>query len=64
MVIDTHVGRGAPSDAAVSYCLNRGAVLAAIFVWYHQIAVERLVVRGDDVRDQADMAAGGRALPL
>ena len=44
-VIDTHVGRGAPSDVAVSYCLNRGAVLAAILVWYHQIAVERLVVR-------------------
>ena len=32
-VIDTHVGLGAPSDVAVRFCVNRGAVVACILVW-------------------------------
>ena len=44
-LIETHVGIGAPSDVAVSYCVNRGAAIAAWLVWYYNIAVERLRVR-------------------
>ena len=43
--IDTHIGAGAPADVAVSHCVNRGAIIAAILVWHHQIAIERLIVR-------------------
>ena len=44
-VIETHVGIGAPPHVAASYCVHRGAVIAALLVWYHNIAVERLTVR-------------------
>ena len=44
-VIDAHVGPTAPGSVALSYSSQRGAVVAAILVWEHQIAVQRLRVR-------------------
>ena len=44
-VIETHVGIGAPTDVALSYCIKRGAIIAAILVWKHNIALKRLTVR-------------------
>ena len=45
LLIETHVGIGAPSELAVPYCVSRGATIAAFLVWYHNVAVERLTVR-------------------
>ena len=44
-VIEAHVGPTAPGSVALSYSSQRGAVAAAILVWEHQIAVQRLRVR-------------------
>lgn len=46
VVIDTHVGRAAPSEIAVPYSIDRGAMIAAVLVWQHNVAVSRLRVRG------------------
>ena len=45
VVIETHVGPTAPTNISVPYCVTRGAVVAAVLVWHHNIAVERLSVR-------------------
>jgi hypothetical protein len=45
-VIDAHVGLGAPSGIATEYSIARGAMIAAVLVWNHQIDVARLRVRG------------------